>query len=270
MITSTRSAAISEVNDPNRPMYSAEWFDVHEQEMLASARGIVPIVVELIRPRSVLDLGCGRGAWLRVFKEHGVSYCRGLDGDHVEESRLLIEAEEFLRVDLESALVVDGTFDLAVCLEVVEHLSPAAGEAIVSALTSAAPLVLFSAAVPGQGGLHHVNEQWPQYWETSFASRGYRRLDPIRREIWQDSSIGWWYRQNILLYASEAAIARSDSLQAEHAVSGVAELELVHCSVLRKLVQAERRSVTLRNLLRELPGALDRAARSRVRNLYMR
>jgi hypothetical protein len=65
-------------------------------------------------------------------------------------------------------------------------------------------LVFFSAAIPGQGGTHHVNERWLSYWEDLFAARGYRVFDALRNTNWHDQRVEWWYRQNAVL------VVRSD------------------------------------------------------------
>src|SRR5262245_11052980 len=129
---------------------------------------------------SVVDVGCGRGAWLRAFRENGVEVIAGMDGDHIATSKLLIEPLSFRCVDLTKPLRSTEKYDLAVCLEVVEHLPSTAGRSLIASLTSVAPLVLFSAAIPGQRGTGHINEQWPPYWQSIFAGHGYVRLDPIR------------------------------------------------------------------------------------------
>src|SRR5205823_3545352 len=126
---------------------------------------------------------------------------RGLDGPSVDASHLLIDPACFTPVDLARCPELAETFDLALCLEVAEHLPPRASRPLVRLLTRAAPLVLFSAAIPGQGGVGHRNEQWPDYWRARFAEFGYRRLDPVRRHVWQDPRVAGWYQQNLYLYA---------------------------------------------------------------------
>ena len=96
---------------------------------------------------------------------------------------------------------LERRFELALCLEVGEHLPERSAPALVESLAAAAPVVLFSAAVPGQGGTSHVNEQWPPYWERLFAEQGMRKYDVIRPLIWCDRSIESWYRQNIYIFS---------------------------------------------------------------------
>src|SRR5204862_3532668 len=143
---------------------------------LRSARAVVPLVMELVRPASVLDVGCGLGTWLAAFAEAGVADFLGMDGDYVDRAKLKIPAERFRAADLTNPPSPGRTFDLAVCLEVAEHLPEKASPRLVELLATAAPVVLFSAALPGQGGTRHINEQWPAFWQRLFAARGFVRL----------------------------------------------------------------------------------------------
>jgi hypothetical protein len=133
----------------------------------------------------------------------------------VAEDQLRIPPAHFRRADLSQPLHFDRRFDLALALEVAEHLPPERAEGFISDLLSAAPLVLFSAAVPGQGGEGHVNEQWPQWWAERFARAGALCLDPYRHVLWQDDRVAWWYRQNMLLFATDEALARWPALAAQ-------------------------------------------------------
>ena len=161
---------------------------------------------------SVIDVGCGVEGWLRAFSENGIATLRGLDGNYVDRSQLYIPSESFAEIDLQQPLHLEGRYDLAVCLEVAEHLDTKSGRALVRVLTGLAPVILFSAAVPGQGGIGHVNEQWPRYWRRLFEEHGFKMLDVIRPLIREDRRVKWWYRQNIVMFASEAAMSANPVL----------------------------------------------------------
>ncbi len=179
---------------------------------LRSARAVVPLVLDLIPAKSVVDFGCGQGAWLKAFLEGGVETVLGLDGDYVDRDKLLIAGGQFRAADLQRSLRLDRQFDLALCLEVAEHLPARSAPVLVQSLAAAAPVVLFSAALPKQGGTSHINEQWPQYWEKLFASHGMRKYDVVRPLIWRDRSIYLCYRQNIYIYSIDS-ISALDSLE---------------------------------------------------------
>ena len=157
-----------------------EYFNNRSAAALESARVVVPVVMRLAAPRSVLDVGCARGEWLSVFRDHGIEKVKGMDGPYVDQAKLLIPKHLFEPVDLLQPFKVNERWDLALCLEVAEHLLPARAEGLIEDLTNAAPIILFSAAVPGQGGPLHLNEQWP---EDAFAAHEYARLDVIRPDL---------------------------------------------------------------------------------------
>jgi SAM-dependent methyltransferase len=171
-----------------------------------SAKAIVPVVRELVRPKSVIDLGCGTGGWLAEFKRLGVPDVLGVDGPHVPVSQLDIDASSFLAADLREPLRLHSYFDLAMSLEVAEHLEAKQADEFVETLTRLAPVVLFSAAIPYQGGEHHLNEQWPTYWAKRFEAREFVALDPFRRLLWERSDIEWWYAQNLVLFVSRGHV----------------------------------------------------------------
>jgi SAM-dependent methyltransferase len=178
-----------------------------------SARIVVPMVVELIHPSSVLDIGCGRGAWLSAFQEQGVKEIVGLDGDYIKPSTLLIPADRFRSTNLSAKFEIPrDRFDLATCLEVAEHLPERNSKYLVQQLTSAAPQVLFSAATPGQLAKGHINCHPLSYWRKIFEDFGFKILDPIRPKLRDDRRVSWWYRQNIVLFASPGAIAANPAL----------------------------------------------------------
>jgi hypothetical protein len=225
-----------------------------------SAQHVVPLVSSLIHPSSVVDVGCGSGAWLDVFREHGADRILGLDGHNIDPAWLCIPKACFRAVDLSQPFQLAEFFDLAVCLEVAEHLPKQSAWGFIRSLVRLAPVILFSAAVPLQGGTHHINEQWPAYWQDLFAKHGYRMLDLIRKEIWSKPEVQFWYRQNILLFVREDLVAARPGFQEAAAFAG--DLILIHREILE-------RQFSLRALLRHLPGSAFRAARQVGRRLSL-
>ena len=167
--------------------------------------------MELVAPERVVDVGCGTGTWLRAFLAHGATEIRGVDGAHVPTGDLEIPPKCFRAADLAEPIAINGRYDLAICLEVAEHLPPERGPGLVADLVAMAPVVLFSAAIPGQGGTGHVNERWQDEWAAEFAGQGYVALDVIRPRVWSDPEIDWWYAQNTLLFVSpDSAVELSE------------------------------------------------------------
>jgi SAM-dependent methyltransferase len=167
---------------------------------LSSADVVVPAVCNMVRPTSVVDVGCGLGTWLAAVMRAGVDDVLGLDGIHVSLDDLMIPPDRFRPADLSQPFHLPRAFDLAISVEVAEHLPPTSADAFVRSLTDLAPAILFSAAVPHQGGWHHLNEQWPQYWAEIFATRNFFPSDCLRERFWDHPSVRWWYAQNMIMY----------------------------------------------------------------------
>ena len=217
--------------------YNGDFFDGITQTSRDSAQQIVPLIVTLLQPRSVVDIGCGPGLWLATFRQYGIHDILGIDGPWVQPDRLQIPRECFRSVDLGATdFKSDRRFDLAISLETAEHLPPQRADAFVEAMTSFAPVVVFSAAIPFQGGTSHLNEQWPDYWVERFRRRGYEPIDCIRPRVWNDHKVAWWYAQNTLLFATAQSIARNERLQTETAASPQSPLALVHPGLYQQVV----------------------------------
>lgn len=209
-------------------IYTNDFFGRRQARTRLSATAIMPIVLELIQPTSVIDIGCGTGEFLAAFQEHGVTEILGVDGDYVDRNLLAIPQENFKGFDISTPFTLDKTYDLAICLEVAEHIAPERASDFIESLTPLAPVILFSAAIPFQGGDHHVNEQWPDYWAQLFRARGFVPVDALRKRIWNTSQIEFWYRQNIMFFCTEQALASNNALSHEFAMTNSDMLPLVH------------------------------------------
>jgi hypothetical protein len=193
-----------------------------------SAREILPIVMDLVKPHSVVDVGAGVCTWLSVAIELGIDDVVGIDGPYVRPELLQIPREKFVPHDLTTPLTYPRTFDLAISLEVGEHLPEASSQVYVDTLTGLAPVVLFSAAIPFQPGEHHVNCQWPDYWVERFRRRGFHPVDAIRKRVWNNDAVEYWYVQNTILFVQDDHLQRSERLKQEHATTNAGQLSLVH------------------------------------------
>jgi hypothetical protein len=237
----------------------------HSQQLggsLASARHVVPLILEIVSVNSVIDFGCGNGAWLSVARAHGVERIVGIEGGVVTEDALHVPEDIVHRMDLEEPIDLGESFDLAMSLEVGEHLPVRAARTLVTSIVAHADLVLFSAAIPLQGGLHHINEQWPEYWAELFGEHGYQCFDVLRWRIWSDERIEWWYRQNILLFA--AGEAAFELVKGAHEPS--VPHSLVHPVAMDRAAQQLAYQKGVRESARELRSAARRAVRRRLRN----
>jgi SAM-dependent methyltransferase len=187
--------------------YDERFFAYVDAGAVRSAHRIIPLLLESIEVRSVLDVGCARGAWLSVWSELGVHSVFGIDGHYVDTSQLRIARECFSPYDLRREFDLERRFDLVQCLEVAEHLPATSALALVETLVRHGDFVLFSAAPKGQGGTGHINEQSYEYWRAIFARKGYVPFDCLRPRIMNDRRIEAWYRYNALLYVSRSAIS---------------------------------------------------------------
>jgi SAM-dependent methyltransferase len=208
--------------------YNTSFYDQQRGGSYDSAEVVIPHLLSLIRVRSAVDIGCGVATWLRALTEHGVSDVIGVDGDYVDRSAVQIPNDRFLALDICRPLNLDRRFDLALSLEVAEHLPLDCAEGFIESLTRLAPVILFSAAIPFQGGTNHVNEQWPEYWANIFDKHGYVPLDCIRRHVWNDTRVEWWYAQNVLVYANEEGLSMNPNLACCKEMRAERQLSLVH------------------------------------------
>lgn len=176
----------------------------HNQQ---APKKIVPYVYKLVEPSSVVDIGCGLGTFLHEFRRLGVDDLLGIDGEWVDRDLLFknIEPDQFLQKDLTRKVDIGRRFDLAVSLEVAEHIPEEYSENFLDTLTGLSDMILFSAAIPQQGGYNHFNERWVGYWIEKFKKRGYSFHDLLRPVFWNDDDIFWWYRQNMFLVVKDTA-----------------------------------------------------------------
>lgn len=191
---------------------------------------IVPILIDLFKPQSVVDVGCGLGTFLKIFIDAGITDVQGVEGSWTDKSKLVVDENRITIADIESGFNLHRKFDMAVCLEVAEHINEQFAAQLVHTLTTHSDLVVFSAAIPGQGGQNHVNEQWIGYWRELFRAHDYKMYDLIRPHIWENRNIYWWYRQNIVVcIKSSVAVGFKETpvynyIHPELYVSKVAEL----------------------------------------------
>jgi len=188
-----------------RNLYSGRFFAHLREPSARSADALVPIVLGIHPARSMIDVGCGVGGWVKAFADRGVNAI-GIDGEYVNRKQLLIDEARFIAQDLNRELDVA---DLAISLEVAEHLEPARSDSLVRDLCGLSDVVLFAAAIPLQGGAGHINERWQSWWAQKFADNGYDPFDVLRRDIWGRRDIAWWYKQNTIFYVKRNSAAHA-------------------------------------------------------------
>jgi SAM-dependent methyltransferase len=184
--------------------YPELFYELTSAGSLLAARRILPLLNNRHEFKSVIDVGCGTGTWLLAAQELGVSNLHGIEGPHIPRNKLLVDPAFIEVADLAEQFSIKEPFDLCLCLEVAEHLPPDRAESFIADLALCSPIILFSAAIPYQGGDGHVNEIWPEYWARLFSKHSYLPWTGLRESIWALRDIPWWYRQNLILYVKES------------------------------------------------------------------
>ena len=229
--------------------YDSEFFDFVDASADKSARCFIELVQEKVfaarHVTSVIDVGCGRGLWAAEWRRRGATRVVGVDGDYVARNALLIPQERFLAADLSKPFDAGAHFELVQCLEVAEHIAPEAADRLIDGLVRHGDLIVFSAAVPGQGGEHHVNERAYAYWRDMFVARGPRLYDAIRPLLSKELAVEPWDRYNSFIYANRTgaerltAQARAALLEPAQAIPNIAPLAWrLRCRLISALPRA--------------------------------
>ncbi len=215
-------------DQPAATQYGEEYHLKLAEGSRASAEEIVPLVLEAVPVGSAVDVGCGSGEWLAILLQHGVTDVLGIDGDYVDRTLLQFPEQRFRAADLAQPLALQRRFDLVLSLEVAEHLPPERAHGFVADLTALGPVILFSAAIPFQGGTQHLNEQWPDYWTALFDEHGYQVVDCLRARLWNNPKVDPWYAQNTVLFVQRSSLEEYPVLEKELSRAPPTPPRLIH------------------------------------------
>jgi len=247
-------------------LYTEGYYEQQVEESLRSARIVLRLLWNYLRPASVLDVGCGRGAWLKACKELGSSVLLGFDGNWNSHTMMVEDAIQFMSMDLNQPFLLNDKADLAMSLEVAEHLEPSSSSQFVECLTQASDAVLFGAAYTGQGGTNHQNERPHTYWARLFVARGYVPFDLFRPFLWTNKEVAYFYRQNTFLYCKEGS-SSYDSLKA----AGCSELvDVGFMDCIHPILYALkcRNEIGFKEHVRDIVPSLSRAVQRRIRRRH--
>jgi hypothetical protein len=198
----------------------------------AASAVALPIILEFVpNVRSIVHVGCGTGEWLAEAERQGIADITGIEGPWDDLEDLAVDGSHIDRIDYTRPFSLDRRYDLALNIEIAEHLPPERAASFVVDLCRLAPVVAFAAAIPQQGGVGHVNEQWPEYWERHFAAGGYVMVDALRRRMWQAPGGPGYIAQNLFLAVDEASLDLYPLLAEEHRRNAGPAISLVHPDV---------------------------------------
>lgn len=193
--------------------YTKEFFVELESNSYNSAKLVLPFVNDLLHPKSVIDIGCGTGEWLKVWNvDFGIEDIKGVEGPYIKKDLVKISPKKLAIQDLKLNYSEPRKYDLAMSLEVGEHLPKESSEELINTLVQLSDVVLFSAAIPGQEGTYHINEQYPEFWAAIFKKFNYVPVDYFREMLWRVSGIEYWYKQNMILYVHEDVLPHYPAL----------------------------------------------------------
>lgn len=180
--------------------YTPHFYEIIRDGCRSSADTLVPMLVEMFgEPETVLDVGGGEGWWSRAYEEFGAKTTL-LESSDAET----MSVGDRLTWDLDDPRLADRVidhYDVAVCLEVAEHLHNP--EQLIDFLCKASDTIVFSAAIPGQSGAGHINCKWQSEWAAMFIERGYEVSQALAFHIWENRLIEPWYRQDLLICTTD-------------------------------------------------------------------
>lgn len=240
--------------------YGDNWYEDHVAASLDSGRLVLGHLWQYLQPASVLDVGCGRGSWLAACRELGAETLIGLDGPWNSQAAMIEPAIQFRAVDLNQPFALDAPVELAMSVEVAEHLEPSSSERLIECLTSASEVVVFGAAYVEQGGTHHINERRHSFWAKLFAARGFAVFDLFRPNFWDDARLPFWYRQNTFLYVKRNSRAFERLTAAGlHELRNIAFTDCVHPELFDAKAGV---TISFRQVVRQFVPSLARSIRA--------
>lgn len=186
--------------------YDSNFYDNQSIGSYQSAKVILGILFQAIKVRSILDVGCGVGTWLRAAKELGCRECVGVEGKWVVNKMQPKNGVIIKIQNLEKKIKINKKYNLTISMEVAEHLTPKRAKSFVRDLCRSSDIILFSAATPAQGGVNHLNEKPISFWASIFLKHGFIPFDVIRPLVKHNTKVEPWYRKNSILFISNKKI----------------------------------------------------------------
>lgn len=230
------------------------WIFGDIQGRKVNARKVLKTVFRILGvPPSFLDIGGGAGSWCTAAKGLGVQHVRLVDACPPNQVIPELTQEEQIQANLEDGIPYLGKFDLVICIEVIKHLSESAASSLLKQMTSCTNFILFSAAIPGQGGIGHINERLHDYWHEKFSELEFEKYDVIRPMLISRPDISSIHRQNLFIYARKGCdhmladlpsiCEDMELIRTEHLISLYHEKPIDLRTALRAILPAIRTSI---------------------------
>lgn len=214
-------------------MYDKLYYQKHEKGSYYSAISILEFILSFYNFNSLVDLGCGMGTWCKAASDLGVKYILGIDQHEYEQEYMLIDDRNYMKFDLKNELDNYGKFDIAVSVEVAEHIDSAYVNTFIRNVCSQSNIVLFSAALPFQGGTGHINEKKCSFWKQQFNKYGYEIIDCIRPHFWDNSKLEIWYRNNCVLFVKNHVYSQF----IRKIPNDIQPLDIIHPEMLERILK---------------------------------
>ena len=158
-------------------------------------RPLADSLSQLFAGQSVADFGCGQGDYVRWFLSRGIN-CDGFDGNP-ETPNYCLSAEV---LDLSEPQTFLRPWDWVLSLEVGEHIPPQKADVFLwNVVLHARRGVVISWAIPGQGGIGHVNEQPNKFVIDFFKSHGFSS-DHLWIVLLREAASVWWFKESLMVF----------------------------------------------------------------------
>jgi cyclopropane fatty-acyl-phospholipid synthase-like methyltransferase len=186
-------------------IYDSEYYaNIIEGPAIRSAKTISNSIFASFAPTRVVDVGCGTGALLEALRGRGCKVF-GLEYSVAALKYCGERGLEVAKFDLEKDVIKQNWhFDVAISMEVAEHLPKIMADRYVGILTALAPIIVFTAAPPGQEGTDHVNLQPKEYWIQKFLQRGFEHAEALSLHTankWKGAGdVEFWYYDNLMIF----------------------------------------------------------------------
>lgn len=185
-------------------IYDSDYYEQVEIRAMRSAEAIATSILSDLRPNTIVDVGCGTGVLLESLRQRGC-HIHGLEYSEAALQYCRDRGLNVQKFDLERDTFTDTqVFDVAVSMEVAEHLPKESADRYIDLLTRLSSVIVFTAAPPGQRGTDHVNEQPQSYWISKFKIHGFMYDEGLVKhwsENWKDTKVVHpHYFKNLMIF----------------------------------------------------------------------